>query len=667
MSSMKFARKPLYAAIVLAVIGIAYLLFGSSLPLGDMSSALTVMAGGGAILLVLVSFYIGSREADDDEDEETYADADAAGEVTSFSLLASAGHGDSSPATGDSDGYDIDGDAPTYGFVADIVEAPAKMTREQKKEEKRIEREKKKADKEAAKFEKNAQKEAEKAAKAAAKNGGVVPVDEGDDWVDAIKTPYSPDDELFSETGVPMGYTPASEHPDYTAVGTATDLPMYDMEEEVVAVELADTDELDEAEAIEEEVDAIVAEETFEAYDSAAAPAWATAAYSDPNFAVPFSAPEAEESETVEEVIVGESDEETDDAVVYESYEETETESGVVAEDIVYTETDDEAVLVDEVVTVEVLEDEIIVTDETVTMDSVYGEVVLTDDVVVDEYTAEGVVHTEIVETVDITEDDVEITEDIIVEEFVETADPEDDSEDDDDLVVEMVVIDGLTDEEEAVDTADELIVSEVTVESEEDNGYATKFDVAEIVTTENIGDSSEYDIVEEGDLAKETALAAIENYLTYEQTGELTTEEEQVEEKFIQLATEMEQLIGSARNEVRSIRERSNEERAKRDAEAQRLNSALDAARSEVDRMAEELAFNSANQREALNSQSLLLQAEVVASRARLEREQAKSRLRQVRLSILSHDPVDEVTLAIIEKALSDFDGEDAGELDAI
>lgn len=163
MPSMKFAAGPLYAALTVGVAGVLMLLLprmGVALPVqGDL-----IGAGLGIITVVLIaiSAFLGSRAEDDDTVDP----------ITAADLVPSVSFGPQSAAP----------DAP--------------LTKEQKKEMKAAEKRAKAEAAERAKFEKRAQKEAEKAAKAAAK--GKAPVDtSGSDWIGDIK--QLPEGEAFGQ------------------------------------------------------------------------------------------------------------------------------------------------------------------------------------------------------------------------------------------------------------------------------------------------------------------------------------------------------------------------------------------------------------------------------------------------------------------------------------
>jgi hypothetical protein len=124
-----------------------------------------------------------------------------------------------------------------------------------------------------------------------------------------------------------------------------------------------------------------------------------------------------------------------------------------------------------------------------------------------------------------------------------------------------------------------------------------------------------------------------------------------------------MEAMIVVATSEVRNMRSASQQERTRHESEMARLFSALEEARSEVNRLADDLAATAVEQREAMDSKSILMQAELAASRTALERAQAKSRLRQVRIAILSKEPVDRDMLSLVEKTLQDFNDDEGDE----
>lgn len=261
MSSMKFAKGPLYAALSIGVVGVALLLLprlGFELPFeGDLFGA---GLGLLTIILLVVSVVMGSRSEDDDEDALTEAD-----------LVPSV----------------------TFGPQGALLETP-KLTAEERKAQKAAEKAAKKEEAERVKFEKQAKKEAAKAAKKAGK--GDIVADDAAAWIGEIKQDFAaPVDETTSFGSVSQPVFQPQQQAQPVAPVPAQPIQMTPIA--VAAAEMAAQPLIDPALADnygvpESAVDMAGAAAATDApmYDAGeGAPNWAGGAYEDPTFSVPFS------------------------------------------------------------------------------------------------------------------------------------------------------------------------------------------------------------------------------------------------------------------------------------------------------------------------------------------------------------------------------------------
>jgi hypothetical protein len=292
MSSMKFARGPLYGALVIGVVGVAILLIprlGFSLPFeGDL-----VGAGLGllAVLFLVVSLVMGSRSGDDE-------DYDA---ITEEDLIPSVAFGPS-------------------GSYAD-QQTP--LTSAEKKALKQAEKAAKKEETARVKFEKQARREADKAARKARK--GRTAVDDPSDWIAEIRQSVSPMDDPTPLDQTTAFGTP-NQQPVFQPQPVAPQQPVFQPQPvapsqpvappqpvapsqpvaAAAAMFAAQPAGVDNFGTVANEVNMEDAASATDApmYEGVEeAPSWVADAYNDPNFAVPFADADevAPEDPTVEE------------------------------------------------------------------------------------------------------------------------------------------------------------------------------------------------------------------------------------------------------------------------------------------------------------------------------------------------------------------------------
>lgn len=328
MSSMKFAKGPLYAALSIGAIGVALLLssrLGIELPFeGDL-----IGAGLGlvTIVLLLVSVILGSR-AEGDDDDDAITDADLMPSVT-------------------------------FGPQGEMLAVQQAMSAEERKAQKEAAKLAKKEEAERLKFEKKAQKEAAKAAKRAGK-GGVV-VDDTAAWLGEIKqepTPVVDETSSFGSVSQPV-FQPqqAAAQPVFQPQPPVAQ-PIQMTPIATAAAEMIAPNMTDNFGVPTSEVDMSGAASATDApmYDAGqGTPEWAGGAYEDPSFQVPFSAAPMEPVATPDVPVYESPEVELDDVVVEE-----------VAEEVVEVEPEPEIPSIPEFPDVDTsLEDE--VDDESIT------------------------------------------------------------------------------------------------------------------------------------------------------------------------------------------------------------------------------------------------------------------------------------------------------------
>lgn len=263
MSSMKFAKGPLYAALSVGAVGVLLLLlprFGVALPFeGDLvGSALGLLT----LVLLVVSVVMGSRGVDDDDEALTEAD-----------LVPSVAFG-------------------PQGTLAQQAES---MTPAERKAAKAAEKAAKKEAAERAKFEKKAMKEAEKAAKKAGKSNIVA--DDAAEWLGEIKQDFSPAADETSVFGTvsqpvfqpqPVAAPQAPTAPVFQPAPTAPQMtPIAVAASEMLVPSTSDNFGVPTTEV--DMTDAAAATDAPMFTDQTDAPQWAVGAYEDPTFQVPFS------------------------------------------------------------------------------------------------------------------------------------------------------------------------------------------------------------------------------------------------------------------------------------------------------------------------------------------------------------------------------------------
>lgn len=477
--------------------------------------------------------------------------------------------------------------------------AAKKLSRKEKAEAKAAEKAAKKEEAERAKFEKQAQKEAEKAAKKAAKGKGKGKDDaqETSDWLAEIK--QQPTDVEDNMLGPTAAFGAAAATPLATDDFYTQPLQTEDDYYAAPVVEEAVVEYDYAALSQDDYYAAPVVEEAVAEYDYAA-PVVEEAA-DEYDFAAPAQDPSWGEAALIEQPVDFSALSSPTDAPMYDMA--TPVPLPVPASDAPADDTPDwaQAPMEDFGFAVP-FQDEIPAEDLTEEIP------VITEEAVIDEYA----------NPMEDNGDDIVAEEILVVEEFA--------NDDPSDLVAEEVVL------------VDEYVASDDATEATE---------VYDVTESYDEGLPADVDVVfPEDDVVEEPA-------------EEFTASTP--EERLMALAENMQALAAAAAAEVAAIRGREDEIRNEYQDQVTHLSESLAMTRSEMSTMAEELSAASEAQIAALDAQAALAQAEIAASRAHLERQQAVSRLRQVRIAILSKDPVDHDLLAVVDKSLADMNADEA------
>jgi murein DD-endopeptidase MepM/ murein hydrolase activator NlpD len=493
---------------------------------------------------------------------------------------------------------------PNSSFADVEEDEVVPLTRAQKKAAREDDKRERKAAAEREKFEKQSQKESQKAQKKAKKKGSAQEPDEDDGWIDSIRQPAE-------EAGFAGAFTPISAAPVFEETEPEPTFP--DPIDEVVVAEVAD----DAADGVIVEDDVLSEDDTtgFLSPEMAATAVDEDFASAGAATDMPMYDAEPLDEATLPAWASAVYDDPTfvapyteDEAVTDEVAADEVAADEVAADEVAADEVAADEVAADEVVADEVAADEV-AADE-VAADEVAADEVAADEAVADEAVADEVAADEVAADEAVADEDAVVTDEVAADEvvtenvFAERADAED----------EAIVAD-----------ADDFVIHSDESDSAEGEGSV------DVPADDDIAPDAGYDIITESD----------------------------PEYPLEQLALQIEDLIVVAHREVRSIRETNRAEREQRVADAARLSSALAEARSEVGRLSDALDTETAERYSQLDAKAQLMQAEIATARARSDKEQAQARLRQVRLAILNREPVDSELLSIVEKSLSDLDGE--------